>query len=172
MRPDKINYYLDQAETVGSRSTCLRRKYGAIIVKNDETISTGYNGSPRGCKNCCDLGFCYREAANIPPGERYEMCRSVHAEQNAVLSAKRAEMIDSALFLVGIDYKTGEYSKHNKPCKICSRLIINSGITIIYMRKDKNSYDMLTVEDLIAEMDDDLEVLRKEVNKIQNKGEK
>lgn len=157
MRPDKINYYLDQAETVGTRGTCLRRNYGAIIVKNDEIISTGYNGSPRGCKNCCDVGICYRKATNIPPGERYELCRSVHAEQNAIISAKRSDMIGASLFLVGVDAETSGYTVYNKPCKICSRLIINSGITIIYMRKDKNSYEVLKVEDLINYIDKDLE---------------
>ena len=88
-RIDKENYYLDIAETVLERSTCLRRCYGAIIVKNDEIVSTGYNGAPRGRKNCMDLGYCTREAMNVPSGERYELCRSVHAEMNAIISAAR-----------------------------------------------------------------------------------
>ena len=107
-RVDKNNYYLDIAEAVIERGTCLRRNYGAIIVKNDEIISTGYVGAPRGRKNCCDLGYCTREKLNIPRGERYELCRSVHAEQNAIISANRKDMIASTLYLVGIDYKTGE----------------------------------------------------------------
>ena len=85
-RIDKENYYLDIAETVLERSTCLRRCYGAIIVKNDEIVSTGYNGAPRGRRNCGDLGYCTREAMNIPSGQRYELCRSVHAEMNAIIS--------------------------------------------------------------------------------------
>ena len=79
-RVSKRNYYLDIAQTVLERATCLRRVYGAIIVKNDEIISTGYNGAPRGRKNCVDLGYCTREQLKVPRGERYELCRSVHAE--------------------------------------------------------------------------------------------
>ena len=88
-RRDKINYYLDLAEMVSQRGTCLRRRYGAVIVKNDEVISTGYVGAPRGRVNCTDLGRCIREELQIPRGERYELCRSVHAEQNAIISASR-----------------------------------------------------------------------------------
>ena len=88
-RISKENYYLDIAETVLERATCLRRVYGAIIVKNDEIISTGYNGAPRGRRNCVDMGFCTREAMQVPRGQRYELCRSVHAEANAIISASR-----------------------------------------------------------------------------------
>ena len=98
-RRDKINYYLDIAETVAERSTCLRRCYGAIIVNNDEIISTGYNGAPRGRKNCIDLGRCIREELKIPSGERYELCRSVHAEQNCIISASRRDMLGATLYL-------------------------------------------------------------------------
>ena len=108
-RVDKINYYLDIAETVLERGTCLRRKFGCVIIKNDEVISTGYAGAPRGRKNCCDLNYCAREKLNIPRGERYEMCRSVHAEQNAIISASRKDLIGSTLYLVGKDSKTNEY---------------------------------------------------------------
>ena len=90
-RIDKINYYLEIADTVLKRGTCLRRNYGAVIVKNDEIISTGYTGAPRGRTNCIDLGFCAREKLNIKSGEKYELCRSVHAEQNAVISAARKD---------------------------------------------------------------------------------
>ena len=86
-RISKENYYLDIAQTVLERATCLRRIYGAIIVNNDEIISTGYNGAPRGRKNCVDMGYCTRQAARVPRGERYELCRSVHAEANAIISA-------------------------------------------------------------------------------------
>ena len=109
MRRDKINYYLDIAETVLERGTCLRRNFGAVIIKNDEIISTGYCGAPRGRKNCIDLGYCAREKLNIPRGERYEMCRSVHEEQNAIISAPRKDLIDSTLFLVGKEYKTNKH---------------------------------------------------------------
>ena len=88
-RISKENYYLDIAQTVAERSTCLRRKFGAIIVKDDVIVSTGYNGAPRGRKNCNEINFCIREKLNIPRGERYEMCRSVHAEANAIIAAAR-----------------------------------------------------------------------------------
>src|SRR5699024_685919 len=120
-RRDKINYYLDIAQTVLERGTCLRRNFGAIIVKNDEIISTGYVGAPRGRKNCCDLGYCTREKLGIPRGERYELCRSVHAEANAIISASRADMIGSTLYLVGRDYATKELVKEANPCAMCKR---------------------------------------------------
>ena len=99
MRKDKINYYLDIADVVSNQCTCLRRRYGAVIVKNDEIISTGYVGAPRGRQNCTDIGYCVRQKLNIPRGERYELCRSVHAEANAIISAERAKMIQPSIFL-------------------------------------------------------------------------
>jgi dCMP deaminase len=135
MRIDKSNYYLDIAETVAKRGTCLRRNYGAIIVKNDEIISTGYTGSVRGRKNCCDIGTCRRTELNIPSGERYELCRSVHAEQNAIISAPRKDMIGATLYLVGIDAITGEYVNNAKPCLMCERFIINAGISRVIVRE-------------------------------------
>ena len=141
-RKDKINSYLDIAQTVAERSTCLRRKYGAIIVKNDEVISTGYNGAPRGCKNCSDIGVCKREELNIPSGERYELCRSVHAEQNAVISAARRDMVGATLYLAGIDAKTGKVLPSAEPCSMCKRFILNSGITQVVMRNGK-TYDIV-----------------------------
>lgn len=148
-RIDKINYYLDIAETVVERGTCLRRNFGAIIVKNDEIISTGYVGAPRGRKNCCDLGYCMREELNIPRGERYELCRSVHAEQNAIISASRRDMIDSTLYLVGINYKDKTYVENANPCALCKRMIINSGIKEIIIRDTKKKYRIIKVEDYI-----------------------
>ena len=107
-RISKEHYYLNIAQTVLERATCLRRVYGAIIVKNDEIISTGYNGSPRGRKNCVDMGFCTREAMQVPRCERYELCRSVHAEANAIISASRRDMVGGTLYLVGRNAQTGE----------------------------------------------------------------
>ena len=127
-RTDKENYYLDIAETVLERSTCMRRKYGALIVANDEIIATGYNGAPRGRKNCIDLNYCTREKMKIPSGERYELCRSVHAEANAIISAARRDMVGAALYLVGVN-ANGEYIEGVSPCAMCRRLIINAGIT-------------------------------------------
>ena len=152
-RIDKINYYLDIAETTLERSTCLRRCFGAIIVKNDEIISTGYNGAPRGRKNCVDLGYCMREKMNVPRGERYELCRSVHGEQNAIISARRSDMIDSDLYLVGKTYGANEYVKDARPCAMCKRVIINSGIKKIYIRNTKEKYTEIDVNEFI--LDDD-----------------
>ena len=127
MRADKDSYYLRIAEAVLRRSTCLRRKYGAVIVKDDEIISTGYNGAPRGWENCCDAGYCYREQEGIPHGERYELCRSVHGEANAVISASRRDMIGAVLYLAGQE-EDGSSIQNAEPCVMCKRLIINAGI--------------------------------------------
>ena len=148
-RIDKINYYLDIAESVLERSTCIRRCFGAVIVKNDEIISTGYNGAPRGRKNCSDLGYCMREKLNIPRGERYELCRSVHGEENAIISASRRDLIDSILYLVGKDYNTGEYVKDARPCAMCKKTIINAGIKKIVIRNTKDKYTIIDVEEFI-----------------------
>ena len=128
-RISKTEYYLGIAEAVAKRSTCLRRQYGAIIVKNDEVIATGYNGSPRGTDNCCDVGTCWREENNIPHGEQYEACLAVHAEQNAIISASRRDTINSVLYLVGFENGKRISSEQVNPCKICEKMIINSGIT-------------------------------------------
>ena len=149
-RIDKINYYLDIAESVLERSTCIRRCFGAVIVKNDEIISTGYNGAPRGRKNCVDLGYCTREKLNIPRGERYELCRSVHGEENAIISASRKDMIGSSLYLVGKNFENDEYVKDARPCAMCKRVIINSGIEKIYIRNDKEKYTEINVNDFIT----------------------
>ena len=148
-RIDKINYYLDIAETTLERSTCLRRKWGAVIVRDDEIISTGYNGAPRGRKNCSDLGKCIREELKIARGERYELCRSVHAEQNAIISASRKDMMGATLYEVGVDAKTGEYVENAMPCAMCKRFIINSGITKMIFRDSKDKYREIDVQELI-----------------------
>ena len=148
-RIDKIQYYLDIAETVTERATCLRRCWGAVIVKNDEIISTGYNGAPRGRKNCTDIGYCIREKLNVPRGERYELCRSVHAEQNAIISASRRDTIGATLYIVGVDAKTGKYVDKSMPCAMCKRTIINSGIEKVIIRDSKNKYREITVQEFI-----------------------
>ena len=127
-RKDKENYYLDIAESVMSRSTCRRRRYGAIIVLNDEIIATGYNGAPRGRVNCLDRAVCMRDELGIPSGERYELCRSVHAEANAIISAARRDMMGSTLYMSGVDAKADELLDDTSSCSMCQRLIINSGI--------------------------------------------
>ena len=153
MRRDKTNYYLDIAETVSKRGTCLRRNFGAIIVKNDEIISTGYTGAPRGRKNCSDLGFCRREQLNIPRGTRYELCRSVHAEANCIISASRRDMIDSSLYLVGVDAKTQELVRDANSCSMCKRLIINAGIKEVIIRDTIDEYRIIQVSDWVEDDD-------------------
>ncbi len=155
-RVDKTNYYLDIAETVIERGTCLRRNFGAIIVRNDEIISTGYTGAPRGRQNCSDLGFCMRDKLNIPRGERYEMCRSVHAEANCIISAARRDIIGGTLYLAGRDAKTGELVKEANSCAMCKRLIINSGIKEVIVRRTATEYEVISVSQWI-ENDESLE---------------
>ena len=152
-RIDKENYYLDIAETVLKRATCLRRVYGAIIVKNDEIISTGYNGAPRGRRNCTDLGYCTREALQVPSGQRYELCRSVHAEANAIISAARSEILGGTLYLAGRDAKTGELLGDATSCSMCRRLVINAGLKEVVIRRTATAFDVVDVADWVAEDD-------------------
>ena len=154
-RVSKENYYLDIAQTVLERATCLRRVYGAIIVKNDEIISTGYNGAPRGRKNCVDLGYCTREAMRVPRGERYELCRSVHAEANAIISAARRDMAGGTLYLAGRDARTGELLSDATSCAMCRRQIINAGLERVVIRRTPEEYEVVPVKDWI-EADDSL----------------
>lgn len=157
MRIDKINYYLDIAQTVAERGTCLRRRFGAVIVKNDSIISTGYAGAPRGRKNCCDLGFCLREKYAIPSGERYELCRSVHAEANAIIAASRDEMLGATLYLACLANDGGIVSGTNS-CAMCKRQIINAGIKDVYVRDTKTEYRHIDVEKEWVENDESLEL--------------
>lgn len=155
-RINKENYYLDIAQTVLERATCLRRVYGAIIVKNDEIIATGYNGAPRGRKNCVDMGFCTREALRVPRGERYELCRSVHAEANAIISASRRDMVGATLYLVGKDARTGELLPDATSCAMCRRTVINAGIARVVIRRTAVAYEVVNVQDWVDT--DDLQV--------------
>ena len=152
-RRDKINYYLDIAQTVSERGTCLRRNFGAIIVKNDQIISTGYNGAPRGRHNCSDVGFCTRDKLNIPRGERYELCRSVHAEANAIIAAARPDMLDSTLYLVCVDPKTREVVPGVNSCSMCKRLIINAGISTVIIRNTPEEFTTVNVESWVENDD-------------------
>ncbi|MGN1154573.1 MAG: deoxycytidylate deaminase [Agathobacter sp.] len=151
-RRDKVNYYLDLADVVSQRGTCLRRRYGAVIVKNDEVISTGYVGAPRGRQNCSDLGYCIRQKLNIPRGERYELCRSVHAEANAIISAERDKMIGSTLYLSGREVDTGEIISRSNSCSMCKRMVINAGIEKVVIRDTLEEYRVIDVQEWI---DDD-----------------
>ncbi|MDR0196672.1 MAG: cytidine deaminase [Oscillospiraceae bacterium] len=152
-RRDKINYYLDIAWTVSERGTCLRRNFGAIIVNNDEIISTGFNGAPRGRENCCDRDLCLREKMNIPKGQRMEICRSVHAEANCIISASRRDMLGATLYLSCRDGNTGEIDGNVEPCSMCKRLIINSGISAVIIRSTKDEYKTTLVEKWIENDD-------------------
>lgn len=160
-RISKENYYLDIAETVLKRSTCLRRCYGAIIVKNDEIIATGYNGAPRGRKNCVDLGYCSREQMQVPRGERYELCRSVHAEANAIISAARRDMVGGTLYLTGRDARTGALLTDATSCPMCRRTIINAGLSRVVIRRTADTFEVVPVKRWVEE-DDSLDLLRGE----------
>lgn len=152
-RTSKENYYLDIADTVLQRSTCLRRMYGAIIVRNDEIISTGYNGAPRGRINCTDAGRCARQELKIPSGERYELCRSVHAEANAIISASRRDMIGATLYLVGRDAQTHELLRDATSCSMCRRQVINAGIAKVIIRSGEKSFKIVDVEEWVKNDD-------------------
>jgi dCMP deaminase len=156
LRRDKQNYYLDIAETVLERGTCLRRNFGAIIVNNDQIIATGYSGAPRGRQNCSDLGCCMREKLNIPRGERYELCRSVHAEANAIIAASRNDMIDSTIYLVGRDMTSGGLVENANSCAMCKRLIINAGISQVIIRVSHEEYKTIDVTAEWIEQDDSI----------------
>mgnify|MGYP000915233063 CR=1 FL=1 len=148
-RRDKHNYYLDIAEAVLQRGTCLRRNYGSVVVKNDEIIATGYSGAPRRRKNCLDLGYCVREKLNVPRGQMYELCRSVHSEANAIISAPRHELIGSTLYLAGKDMKTEELVENANSCAMCKKIIINAGIEQVIIRDTRDTYRYINVQDWI-----------------------
>lgn len=150
-RRDKQNYYLDIAQTVLERGTCLRRNYGAIIVNHDRIVSTGYSGAPRGRQNCTDLGYCIRETMNIPRGERYEMCRSVHAEANCIIHAAQMEMIGGTLYLCGKDMRTGELVTDADCCSMCKRLVINAGLAEVVIRDTPDKFRVVQVSDWVLQ---------------------
>ena len=152
-RVSKENYYLDIAQTVAERSTCLRRKFGSIIVKNDVIVSTGSNGAPRGRKNCSDLGSCFREQLGIPRGERYELCRSVHSEQNAIIAAPRDQMLGSTLYMVCVSPEDGSVQSGTGNCMMCKRVILNAGIETVVIRDDKENFRVIKVSDWIEDDD-------------------
>jgi dCMP deaminase len=150
-RISKENYYLNIAQECSRRGTCLRRNYGAVIVNHDEIVSTGYTGSPRGRKNCSDHGQCLRNELNIPPGERYEICRSVHAEVNACLHASRKEMLGGVMYLCGVSRDTGEVYPAGEPCEFCKRVIINAGIEKVVIRRSAEEYEVIEVRSWLEE---------------------
>ena len=152
-RVSKHNYYLDIAETVAERCTCMRKKFGAIIVKDDVIVSTGYNGAPRGRQNCSDLNCCMRDKLNIPRGERYELCRSVHAEANAIIAASRERMLGATIYMACIDSKTGELVSGTNSCMMCKRLVINAVISQLIVRDTRDDYRVIDVQSWIDDDD-------------------
>ena len=152
-RVTKDNYYLDIAQTVAERCTCLRRKFGSIIVKDDAIVSTGYNGAPRGRKNCSDINFCMRDKLNIPRGERYELCRSVHSEANAIINAPRDMMMGATLYMACVSAVDGALMPGTNSCMMCKRLIINAGIEKVVIRDTKDEYRIIKVSEWIDDDD-------------------
>lgn len=149
LRPSKDEYYLGVARAVAKGSTCVRRQYGAVIVKDDRIVSTGFNGSARGEPNCCDNGECWREANDIPHGEQYEKCKAIHAEMNAITSAKQS-IAGATLYLAG--FENGRPLKNAFPCELCSRMIKNEGIARVVTRwEDKPRTSLNKKDDGLAE---------------------
>lgn len=151
-RPSKTDYYLGIAKAVAQRGTCLRRKFGAIIVKDDRIVSTGYVGAPRGRINCCDRGKCFRMENNIPSGTRYELCRSTHAEMNAIINASKEEMEGATMYLVGIE-NDGSYTKNADCCSMCKRVVINSGIEKVIIATGEGKHKCINVTEWITNDD-------------------
>lgn len=148
-RVSKENYYLDIAQTVAERGTCIRRKFGAIIVKDDVIVSTGYNGAPRGRKNCTDMQVCMRDRLGIPRGERYELCRSVHAEANAIIAAPRDRMLGATLYMACVNPEDNTLYGGTSSCMMCKRMIINAGIETVVVRDSYSDYRVISVSDWI-----------------------
>ena len=148
-RISKVDTYLNCAENFAYRSTCIKRKYGAVLVKDDAVISTGYNGSPRGFENCCDIGECPRIKLGLHQGEGYAFCRAVHAEANALLNCSREQTLGADLYLAGVNPM--DLSVHKaKPCPLCARMIIQAGIRKVYLRRGEgaDNYEEIPAEKL------------------------
>lgn len=148
-RISKIDTYLNCAEVFAYRSTCIKRKYGAVIVKDDVVVSTGYNGAPRGLPNCCDLGQCPRMERDMHQGEGYGICRAIHAEANALLNCSRQQTVGADLYLVGVNPEDNSIHRA-KPCPMCARTVIQAGIRNVYMRigEGAEEYVVLSARDL------------------------
>lgn len=146
-RPDWDEYFLNIAQEVGKRSTCLRRRYGAIIVKDKIIVSTGYNGAPRGEDNCIDTGICERERLHVPKGERYELCVAVHAEQNAIINGDPLKMKDATIYIVGINVADESYAS-GEPCLLCRRMIKNAQIEKVVCRNKNGEIQEIKVSEL------------------------
>ena len=158
-RPSKIDYYLAMAEVASTRGTCLRRRFGSVIVKDDRIVSTGYAGAPSGRQNCCDIGYCRREKLNAQRGTMYHLCRSVHSEQNAIINASKEEMLGATLYLAGVNIADGSIVKNADCCSMCKRFIINSGISRVIIKDPEKpeGYRAIDVSEWVSN-DDSLDV--------------
>lgn len=147
IRPGWGDYFIEIAKVVSSRSTCLRRRYGAVIVRDNVIVSTGYNGAPRGSVNCVDRGNCRRKELNVPAGERYELCEAVHAEQNAVINGSPERMKEAAIYIAGFE-EDGSFAD-GRPCLLCRRIIQNAMIKeVVYLKKDGSIEKVENVREL------------------------
>ena len=157
-RVTKVDTYLNAAEVFAYRSTCLKRKYGAVIVKDDAVISTGYNGAPRGKKNCCDIGYCPRKEKNLHQGQGYDICRAVHAEANALLNCSREQTLGADLYLTGINPEDSSIHEA-RPCPLCARMIIQAGIKNVYLRigKGVGEYKVVPADKLLWVVGEDID---------------
>jgi len=168
-RPDKLEHYLNRAKVAAERSTCLRRRIGAVIVKDDVEVSSGYVGSPRGTEHCIDTGRCLRRELGIPPGERYELCRSVHAEQNAIINAARTGVtIVGGVMYIYSERVKGQYSQKSGgtrrmygPCIICAKMIVNAGLEAVHMKEEGVGTKTYEMEDLKQMLREEEQALRK-----------
>jgi len=138
LRPDWDEYFIGIARAVSARATCLRRKYGAVITKDNIIVSTGYNGAPAGMKDCLEVGKCTRKELRIPHGERYELCHSVHAEANAIIRASVDELRGSTMYISGVDEKGSECN--SEPCMMCKRMMLNSRIAKVVFSDGNNGF--------------------------------
>lgn len=141
LRPGWDEYFIGIAKAVATRATCLRRKYGAVITKDNTIVSTGYNGAPAGMKDCLEVGKCTRKELQIPHGERYELCHSVHAEANAIIRASVDELRGSTIYIAGSDSKDSECL--SEPCMMCKRMILNSKIAKVVYSDGRNGFKII-----------------------------
>lgn len=137
-RPDWDEYFINIAKVVSTRATCLRRRYGAVITKDNIIVSTGYNGAPAGMKDCLEVGRCTRKELQIPHGERYELCHSVHAEANAIIRASVDELNGATMYIAGTDNESGQCN--SEPCMMCKRMILNARISKVVYSDGENGF--------------------------------
>jgi len=145
IRPGWDEYFINIAKAVSARATCIRRKYGAVITKDCVIVSTGYNGAPSGMKDCLEAGKCTRKELQIPHGERYELCHSVHAEANAIIRASGDELKGSTIYVSGSDHGAGEC--FSEPCMMCKRMILNARIEKVVVSDGNGKYHIINPKD-------------------------